>query len=273
MNDHESYKETYLKRHLFSALNTVRTVPGKILQPILLCINLYACFHYVLGTTIEDSKWMEMHQVIEWIIVIWFTCEYLLRLYVQPKRITFIFSFYGIIDLLTIAPAFLADGHFIYLKALRTLRILRFLRYLEDEEFFFGSMTKMGLQVVRVVYTLITLIFISSSAIYECENLLRGGKIATYFDAVYFTVITLSTVGYGDYTPLTQVGRIITVVMILSGVIFIPWQAGKLMRIILVLSEDKRDVNCKKCGLTRHDHDAVHCKMCGEEIYQEYDGV
>jgi voltage-gated potassium channel len=216
---------------------------------------------------------MEVHYTIEWIIVIWFTCEYLLRLYAQPKRLSFVFSFHGIIDLLSIAPSFVADGNLIYLKALRTLRILRFLRYLADEEFFFGTLTKMGLQVVRVVYTLITLIFISSAAIYECENLLRGGNIATYFDAVYFTVITLSTVGYGDYTPLTHAGRFVTVVMIFSGVIFIPWQAGKLMRIILVLSEDKREVHCKKCGLTRHDQDAVHCKMCGDEIYQEYDGV
>lgn len=273
MNEEDPRVRDPFKKNLLLALDTVKTPAGKILQPLLLLVNLYACIHFVLGIYIENEKLRDIYILVEWAIFAWFSLEYALRLYAHSHRLRFVFSFYGIIDLLSILPTLFADGSMIYLRAFRTFRILRFLRFLEDEEFFFGTMTKTGLQIVRVVYTLVTLIFISSSAVYECESLAHGGSIQTYFDAVYFTVITLTTVGYGDITPVTDSGKVVTVLMIISGVIFIPWQAGKLIKIILVLSEEKRDVHCTRCGLTRHDLDAVHCKMCGLEIYQEYDGT
>ena len=265
--------DSSIKKFLFQTLETLETPSSKILQPILLCVNFYACIHFVIGTYLSNTSKSGIYEALEVAIFALFIVEYVCRLYAHEKRLHFIFSFYGMIDFLSIFPYFVTSSSMIFLRALRTLRILRFLRYLEDEDFFFGTITKTGLQIIKVLYTLVTLIFISSAAIYECESLARGGAIATYFDSVYFTVITLTTVGYGDITPVTDAGKMVTILMILGGVIFIPWQAGKLIKIILVLSDEKREVNCNHCGLTRHDVDAVHCKMCGYEIYQEYDGV
>jgi voltage-gated potassium channel len=264
---------TDLKTKLRNHLERVDTPFRKALQFTLLFMNITACVHFVVGTYLESEIFRAWHYKLEVFLVLWFSIEYLLRLYASPSRLRFLFSFYSVVDLLSILPTFFTAGNFAYLRAFRTLRILRFIRYLEDENFFFGNITPTGLLITRVCYTIITLIFISSATIYETEYQAVGTHIRTYTDGLYFTVITLSTVGYGDFTPVTETGRIVTMLMILSGMIFVPWQAGKLLRVIIHFEESKEDILCHQCGLTRHDSDAVHCKMCGTTIFQEYDGV
>ncbi len=261
-----------LKQKIREHLDQVDTPFRKGLQFTLLFMNLAACAHFVVGTYLESETLKSWHYNLEVFLVIWFSTEYLLRLYASPSRIRFLFSFYAIVDLLSILPTFFTAGNFAYLRAFRTLRILRFLRYLEDENFFFGKITPTGLLILRVCYTIITLIFISAATIYETEYQAVGAHIRSYTDGLYFTVITLSTVGYGDLTPVTETGRFVTVLMILSGMVFVPWQAGKLLRVIIHFEESKEHIICQQCGLTRHDSDAVHCKMCGTTIFQEYDG-
>ena len=96
--------------------------------------------------------------------------------------------------------------------------------------------------------------------------------IHTFGDAFYYVVTTLSTVGLGDYVTVTGPGKTFTVVMILSGAILIPWQAGKLIRMLIMEDASKKNVTCSKCGLVGHDHDASHCKACGNIIFQTYNG-
>lgn len=259
------------KQLLHELLDSVHSRTGKMIQFVLLSVNLFACVHFVYGTGYDSlHKAPEWFLYLEYGMVTFFALEYLLRLYAAPSKPEYIFSFYGLIDLLSILPTLLTGGGFTYLKALRTLRILRFLRYFEDEYFFFGRVSPMGLQGFKTIYTVITIIFIASALIYEVEGQIEGTHMANYFDAVYYTVITLSTVGYGDITPVTTHGRTVTVLMIFAGMIFIPWQVGKLARIFIVLDENRKEVVCKSCGCKVHDADAVHCKMCGELIFQEY---
>jgi len=95
--------------------------------------------------------------------------------------------------------------------------------------------------------------------------------IQTFGDAFYFSVVTLSTVGFGDITPLTVGGRWVTAVMIMGGAILVPFQAGKLVKMMLSGENRKNRATCPQCGLIGHDYDASHCKACGAVIYQEYD--
>ena len=99
------------------------------------------------------------------------------------------------------------------------------------------------------------------------------GAIATtgqVGDAFYFTVVALTTVGFGDITPVSEGGKWVTVIMILSGIILIPWQGGQIIK--EWLHSSKKSITCKKCGLKFHDDDASHCKSCGNIIYQEFEG-
>ena len=150
------------------------------------------------------------------------------------------------------------------------IRILRFLRFFEHEEFFFGRLTAFQLQVARIFFTIITIIFIYSGFIYYAESGLANPAVNTFTDSVYFTIVTLTTVGFGDITPMTQLGKLFTVLMILSGVVLIPWQAGRLIRLLLSAEQHKKLVVCQNCGHDRHDPDATHCKMCGSIIYHEH---
>jgi voltage-gated potassium channel len=112
--------------------------------------------------------------------------------------------------------------------------------------------------------------FISSGLFFYVENPLNP-NVQTFGDAFYFTVVTLTTVGFGDITPLSEAGKWITVFMILSGIILIPWQISRIVKEWIYIST-KKEILCPGCGLRYHDENASHCKSCGHIIFQEYDG-
>jgi voltage-gated potassium channel len=90
--------------------------------------------------------------------------------------------------------------------------------------------------------------------------------VQNFGDAFYFVVVAVSTVGFGDIVPSSSAGRLVTVAMIISGIIFIPFQAARIFRAWLQASSQKRMVICTNCGLDRHDVDAEYCKKCGEPL-------
>jgi voltage-gated potassium channel len=126
------------------------------------------------------------------------------------------------------------------------------------------------LKVVRLFLTILMIFFISSGLFYYVENTINPG-IDTFGDAFYFAVVALTTVGFGDITPMSEGGRWVTVLMILSGIILIPWQVTRIVKEWVRMST-KASITCPGCGLRYHDQDASHCKSCGHIIYQEYEG-
>jgi voltage-gated potassium channel len=123
---------------------------------------------------------------------------------------------------------------------------------------------------MRLILTIFMIFFISAGIFWNVESPVNE-NVNTFGDAFYFTVVALTTVGFGDITPVSAGGKWVTVLMILSGIILIPWQVGQIVREWIYLST-KKNVICKTCGLKFHEKDASHCKSCGEVIYQEFDG-
>ncbi|MBN1903563.1 MAG: two pore domain potassium channel family protein, partial [Deltaproteobacteria bacterium] len=152
---------------------------------------------------------------------------------------------------------------------IRILRVFRFLRFTATPDFFFGILTIHVLRVVKLFMIIFMIFFISSGCFLLFENGINP-NVTTFGDAFYFTVVTLTTVGFGDIAPVTGGGRAVTVLMIISGIILIPWQASQIVKEWVHMAT-KSDVICKKCGLRYHDRDASHCKSCGSIIYQEID--
>ncbi len=256
-------------------LNDSETSAGKIVDLILLVINIIACAVYVAGTywkkTTETNETVFL--VLEIIIVSFFSVEYILRIISADKKIKYIFSFYGIIDLVSILPSFIPGDEFKFLRVLKVLRILRFLRFLETDTFFFGKISKFRLQVFRTIFTVFTILFVSAGLIYSAETIsnVPNHTIHTFGQAFYFTVTTLSTVGFGDFVPISRWGMAFTALMIMGGAILIPWQVGKLIRMLILGDSRKKQTICAECGLIGHDIDASHCKACGHVIFQEYE--
>lgn len=265
-----------MKKKIAFYLDDSGTAGGRALNLALLAVNLLACILYVVGTYLPENAagtrtWLFAAEIA---VVAIFSAEYLLRLWIAERRLRYMFSFYGLVDLVSILPSIVTIQGMAFLRALKVLRVLKFIRYLETEEFFFGRLSEFQLQVARTVFTVFTILFVASGLIFQAESLAppdSGAVIKTFGEAFYYSVITLSTVGYGHFVCVTALGRTFTVVMIMGGAILIPWQVGKLVR-LLIHGERKRPVVCSQCGLKWHDYDASHCKACGNVIYQEYEG-
>ena len=145
------------------------------------------------------------------------------------------------------------------------LRVLRFQRMFKSKNTLFGQLNDSQLIIIRIVLTIFTIILIASGLIWTVENKVNPGQFSNIWEAMYFAIVTITTVGYGDITPVSWQGRAITIAMILSGIALIPWQLGKLLKVIF-LETTKTKMSCKKCGLEDHDQDSNHCRICGTKL-------
>lgn len=195
--------------------------------------------------------------------ILWvFVVEYLLRLWSAKDRLRFVVSIYSIIDLITVLPFLVGVFDVSFIRVFRWFRILRLIRFLEGQTFGGAVKSSDSPILVRIFFTLFTIIFVYSGLIYQVEHTVNPTDFKTFLDAFYFSVATMTTVGFGDITPISEAGRLLTVLMILTGVALIPWQVGDLIR-RLVKSSAQVEIRCSGCGLMFHEQDAQFCKRCG----------
>jgi voltage-gated potassium channel len=167
-------------------------------------------------------------QSIELICVIVFTIEYLLRIFVADRKPKFIFSFYGIIDLLAILPFYLSFG--VDLRSLRALRFLRLFRVLKLVRYnramnhFTRAIKSAKEEILLFIFITLILIYFAAVGIYYFENQAQPEHFSSIFDSLWWAIITLTTVGYGDVYPITVGGKIFTflILMIGLGIVAIP---------------------------------------------------
>ena len=272
----KSFRET-LQFYLIDC----KTALGKVIDILIILLNLFICLILVIETYPVSETTRQLLWDLEVIIVLFFIIEYVARLYAAQDRLRQLVDVYSIIDLIAILPTLsviflplfgitLDIGFILFIRAFRTLRIFRFLRFTADGDFFFGSITPQLLKVTRLLLTILMIFFISSGLFYFVESDLNP-NVKNFGDAFYFTVVALTTVGFGDIIPLSDAGKWVTVLMILSGIVLIPWQISRIAK-EWVRMGTKKEIICPKCGLRYHDEDASHCKSCGYIIFQEYDG-
>ncbi len=195
--------------------------------------------------------------------ILWiFAIEYGLRLWSAQKRLRFVFSIYSLIDLMTVVPFLIGVVDVGFIRIFRWFRILRLIRFIENKKIWGNISSSDAPILVRILFTLFTIIFVYSGLIYQVEHVVNPKEFTTFLDAFYFSVVTMTTVGFGDVTPISQAGKLLTVLMIVTGVALIPWQVGDLVR-RLVKSAAQIEVLCPGCGLEFHDRDAEFCKRCG----------
>ncbi|MGB3295988.1 MAG: ion transporter [Phormidesmis sp.] len=233
---------------------------GVIAFLILLSAVLFAAQTYPL----PEAAYFWLH-LADQVILALFTAEYFIRLWSAESRVRFVFSLYGLIDLVAIVPFFLGFLDTRFLRLIRWLRILRLARFFEQKTWFGRLSGYEGLIFGRILFTLFSIIFIYSGAIYQVEHEANGGNFVTFLDAVYFAVVTMTTVGYGDITPVSEAGRGLTIMMILTGIALIPTQVGNLIQQFTKVQNSLR-VTCEGCGLLGHEADARFCRRCGTAL-------
>ncbi len=247
-------------------------VNGAITLLILLSAALFAIQTYPLPEPICLAL-----QITDQLILVLFTLEYAIRLWSAERPLKFVFSLYGLIDLVAILPFTLSllggllggltgsllDARF--LRLIRWLRILRLARFFEEKTWLGRISGYEGLIFARILFTLFAIIFIYSGAIYQAEHTANSQRFVTFLDAVYFAVVTVTTVGFGDITPITEAGRGLTIMMILTGIALIPTQIGNLIQQFSKVQNSVR-ITCPSCGLLGHELDAQFCRRCGEAL-------
>jgi voltage-gated potassium channel len=203
--------------------------------------------------------------IIDTAIFVIFAIEYTLRLWSAENKIKYLLSVYSIIDLMAILPFFLGEVDISFIRLLRWFRILRLIRFIDKKNLFSSISTEDGVIFARILFTLFAIIFVYSGLIYQVEHPVNPKGFATFLDALYFSIVTMTTVGFGDVTPISELGRWLTVLMILTGIGLIPWQVGDLIK-RLVKTANQVETVCAGCGLAFHDADAGFCKRCGTKL-------
>ena len=240
--------ETYLGLGLNIAIATL----------ILISAGLFVAETYPLPPRVRVGL-----TILDWLILGIFLVEYVVRLWAAERPLRYVINPYALVDLIAILPVLVGVFDMRSLRLIRWLRILKLARFLEEEHW----LGREGLIIARIVFTLFSIVFIYSGAIYQVEHPVDPTIFGTFLDAMYFAVVTMTTVGYGDVTPVSEAGRTLTVMMILTGIALIPSQVGSLIQNINRL-QTVNDVSCKSCGLSSHESDALYCRRCGSQLPQ-----
>ncbi len=206
-------------------------------------------------------------ETLDLIIGLIYLADVLARLYISPRPLRDLLHPYGIADIavvISLLAPFWGEG-LAFLRVLRLYRTLhspQTLRQLRED----WPVFRENQSTVRAAINLLIFIFLMTALVYETQKTLNP-NIATYLDALYFTVATLSTTGFGDITLTGESGKLLSVVIMIFGI-------SLFLRLIQVmLRPAKVEHTCPTCGLRRHDHDAVHCKACGTILNIEDDGA
>jgi voltage-gated potassium channel len=264
------------RARLYHIIFEADTFAGKAFDVALLVAILASVLVVMLETvqSINDDHGPALH-LAEWIFTVLFTVEYILRLLCVRRPLRYVFSFFGIVDLLAVLPTFLSlllpgAQELLIIRSLRLLRIFRVFklaRYLNEATALRRGLWHARQKIIIFLFTVMVAVSIIGAAMHLVEGRQPGSGFTSIPESVYWAVITMTTVGYGDITPVTPLGKALAIVLIIVGYSLIVVPTG------IVSAEMARqtvDVSaarpCPACGLDRHDEDALHCKRCGEPL-------
>lgn len=268
----KSIKKLTWKQHLHEIIYEADTPEGKLFDVVLL-IAIIASIILVMLESVEsfDDKYHKSLYVGEWIITILFSIEYILRIISIKKPTKYIFSFFGIIDLLSTIPIYLS---FIFvgsqgLVALRALRLLRVFRILKLARYI-GASNKLLLALksskakiaVFLVFVLIVCIILGT-IMYMVEGAENG--FTNIPKSIYWAIVTLTTVGFGDIAPQTALGQLIASVIMILGYSVIAIPTGIVSSEMTKTPEEHNTStqSCPTCLKEKHKDKAVFCYNCG----------
>lgn len=244
---------------------------GKRFDVILIGVILLSVFVLMLDSikTISE-RYGEMIYAIEWMFTLIFTLEYGVRIYCSPRPWRYITSFYGIIDLLSVLPTYLTllvtgTNFLLFIRLIRVLRVFRvfkLVRYLSEANILMRAMFQSRRKVLVFFFCVLVLSTVFGSLMYAVEG--PGNGFTSIPKGIYWTIVTITTVGYGDITPQTAFGQVIAALAMLTGYSIIAVPTGIFTaELAQQIQQDKLRHTCGSCFRTGHDADAIHCKYCG----------
>jgi len=263
-----------LKQQLYDIIFQSDTPKGKIFD-----ITLMICIVVSILITIFDSifttPWLVIPLIVlEYLLTIFFTFEYLARLYCSPNRKAYALSFFGLIDLLSILPMYL--GFFLHsarfmivirsIRLIRVFRIFKLFSFIDEGQILLRSISQsMRKLVVFFLFVLIMNICIGT-LMYMVEGNIPGTQFTSIPVSIYWSIVTMTTVGYGDITPVTHLGQLLSSVVMLLGYTIIAVPTGIVSSTMVENRYKAANRACPNCGRTGHELESKYCRFCGSEL-------
>lgn len=271
------------REHIHEIIFEADTPSGKAFDVALLIAIVGSIIVVMLESIAPlQARFQEVFIVLEWIFTIFFTIEYILRLYCVYKPMKYATSFFGVIDLLAILPAYIsfffpASHYLLVIRSLRLLRIFRIFKlgkFMKEGAIIVDALKQsMAKMTVFVVFVLLMVIVVGSF-MYVIEGDIEGTEFTSIPESIYWAIVTITTVGYGDISPTTPLGQLLASVLMILGYAVIAVPTG-IVSSELMASKDEHVFEstqaCRYCSREGHDEDAEYCKYCGEILNEEDD--
>jgi len=256
------------------------TFAGKLFDVLLIVLILASVLAVLLDSV--SSIQQNHHDFLvrlEWAFTILFTIEYILRLYSTESAKKYAFSFYGMVDLLSILPTYFLflyphSSYLIVIRILRVLRIFRILklaRYVGEATVMIRAMKNSRRKILVFICSVLSMNIIFGAVMYLVEGPQNGYTSIPV--SIYWSIVTMTTVGYGDIAPITELGRFVASVVMLTGYAIIAVPTGIISSELMTeFYNNRRDdvhnfsIVCSQCQRMGHDRDANYCKQCGNKL-------
>ncbi|MFH6604179.1 ion transporter [Maribacter algicola] len=278
MKDDKS--DTGWRRKLHEVIYGTHTPAGKLFDILLLVLILYSIIVVMLESVPRfDTKYHEFLNISEWVVTILFSIEYILRVICINKPRKYIFSFFGIVDLLSTIPKYLSYflvgsqylTAFRALRLLRVFRILKLVRFVGESNNLVRALKASRTKIFVFVFFVLVISVLLGTLMYLIEGPEHGFNSIPH--SVYWTIVTLTTVGYGDISPETALGQFLaTLIMIIGyGIIAVP--TGIVSAEYASAQNKAKDLDegrsCPNCSAEIYRSDADFCRKCGYDITDE----
>jgi voltage-gated potassium channel len=223
----------------------------------------------------HHQRFGDLFMALEWGFTTLFAIEYALRLYCSPKPLRYAFSFYGLIDLLAVLPALLAllfaDAQYLLIiRVIRMLRIFRVLKlapYLSQANFLLVALRGSRQKIIVFLLSVTTLVIVYGTIMYVLEGPKNG--FTSIPISIYWAVVTLTTVGFGDITPKTALGQAMATLVMITGysIIAVPTGIFTAELANAMRADGQLEHDCPHCHKDRHDPAAAFCNRCGSPLF------
>jgi voltage-gated potassium channel len=262
------------RKKLQEIIFEAETTAGKTFDVVLIISILLSVIAVMLDSmaSVREIHGSKLY-IIEWFFTLLFTVEYVLRLLSIGRPLKYAFSFFGVVDLLSIIPTYLSlflpgTQYLLVIRVLRILRIFRILKlvqYLHESRRIMSALRASRKKITVFIFTVLTLTIIFGSLMYMIEGEQAG--FTSIPKSIYWTIVTLTTVGYGDISPQTGLGQILASIVMIMGYGIIAVPTG-IVTVEMSHAFQKKVTTeaCPECSAEGHDADALFCKFCGAKL-------
>lgn len=276
-------RKNQIRDRIHEVIFEADTKAGKRFDLIIMILITISVFTVMLES-VSSIQWRysEIFYVLEWVFTIVFTIEYILRLYSVRYPWRYATSFYGVIDLLAIVPTylsvfFLGTQSLLVIRALRLMRVFRIFRlghFMSEGVVIMRAMQASRIKISIFLFFILIVVTIIGAVMYLVEGSYEGSPFTSIPTSVYWAIVTLTTVGFGDITPVTGFGQFLSAIVMILGYAVIAVPTGivssEMVQSAKLIHENTQA--CRYCAKEGHADDAIFCKYCGNILNdQQYE--